>query len=450
MTIRTRRILFFTSFLIFLITSPAIIMYSLGYKLNIENFKIQKTGGIFVNIKYDDYRISVNERIKKDVTKKIFLQKGVLIPNLLTKNYKVSVEKDGYLEWSKTLKVESGIITEVRNIFLMPKELVFEDIENNTLDFIISVSGEKIAYLKQNSVTLYDIKNEKKSIIEGIEKKMMKLVGFTSDENDIFLENDSTIYKTSYSGNNILEIQKSKKELYLNAIPSIEDRNIIYVLSDKNTLYEINFLDRSNKNIISEIVNFYLTDKDIFYLTKEPKNFYKKDISSEKTTQLTFHPLNDMDIHSKIIKKFNDPIAIIDTNKNLFLFNYKSETFNKLSSDVIDAELSTDLSKILYLKDREVYVYYLEDSYPSKKSGEIDLIGRFGQQIKDASWFSYNNHHIFLNMENNIQIIELDGRDKRNSYEIIKNVDKFRYNNTDQSIYFIKDGNLKKAILLEE
>ncbi|MBI3671557.1 hypothetical protein HY249_02055 [Candidatus Azambacteria bacterium] len=450
MNLKTRRVLFFASLAIFLIASPAVIMYSLGYKFDTETFTMQKTGGIFVNADYGEYTISINDSIKKDVQKAIFIKRGILFTNLIPKVYKVSIEKNNYLSWSKTLPVESGLVTEVKNVFLMPKDPEILEVDKDVSDFTISGSQEKIAYLKKSEIIIMDVKSGEKISMPSKSKKTLNLTGFSSDEKDIFFEDDSNIYKTSFADNTVKSMAEPKNDPYAKIAQSLKDKDTAYALSKKGVIYELNIATKTRKEITKDIKNFYLTGNDIVYITTEPQNFYKINIDSGKTTQITFNPLSNIDQNSKIIKRFDDPVAVIDKNSDLLIFSYGSEKFNKLADNIIDAQVSSDLSKMFYRKDKEIYVYYFTESYPAKKAGDTDLIGIFGKKIKDASWFSFNNHHLFLNFDNDIKIIELDGRDKRNSYTIAENIEKFEYNNKDKFAYIIKNNDLKKIRLMEE
>ena len=50
MTKRFRRRLFYSLFLIFLITGAGLVAYSHGWRIDLANFTIQKTGGIYILI----------------------------------------------------------------------------------------------------------------------------------------------------------------------------------------------------------------------------------------------------------------------------------------------------------------------------------------------------------------------------------------------------------------
>jgi len=48
MTLKTRRLLFYSSLLFFLIAAALVIFYAMGFRIDFENKLIQETGGIYV------------------------------------------------------------------------------------------------------------------------------------------------------------------------------------------------------------------------------------------------------------------------------------------------------------------------------------------------------------------------------------------------------------------
>ncbi len=450
MTLKTRRILFFISLLIFLIISPSIVLYSLGYKLNLENFKLEKTGGIFVNINYENYQIIIDNSIKKQVSKPLFTQKGLLIPNLIPKSYNIKIAKNGYKNWEKNLKVNSGIVTEVKNIFLIPEKPPLQEIGDKVSDFIFSKSKKDIAYIQNDTLTFLNIKDKKKIKIKlpvNFQKQNFKIINNSFNENLIYLKTKDNILKINKKTKKI-STQKNKR--YIKIVANPKNNNSLFALDKDGVLYKFDPENNTKLELVKNINNFYTTEESIIYITKNPANFYKIKIDSEELKQITFTPLENINTNSKILVRFDDPVAIINKNKELLLFDYPTENFKKLADNVIDVKISNDYSKMIFRNNHEIFVYYFEASYPRKKAGEINLLGRFSKKIQNASWFDFDSQHIFLTINNKVNILELDGRNKRNSEIIMSNPDKFIYNNYDKNIYFLKNEKLKKLKLFLE
>jgi len=114
MTKTTRRLIFYFLVLVFLIVAPLTILYSSGYFYDQENKKIIQTGAFFIDSQPKNAKVFINGQFK-DTTPR------VLIEHLLTGSYEVTVAKDGFWTWKKNLEIKPPLVTEVRNIFLVPQ-----------------------------------------------------------------------------------------------------------------------------------------------------------------------------------------------------------------------------------------------------------------------------------------------------------------------------------------
>ena len=118
MTRRSRRIFFYSSILFFLLLSPLIIGYSLGYTLNPTKGIVEKTGGIFIKSKTPRLSIFLNAQFVKQTS---FLSGGALLTDIIPGTHLLRLEKANYIPWSKTIVVDPETVTELRNIILVPR-----------------------------------------------------------------------------------------------------------------------------------------------------------------------------------------------------------------------------------------------------------------------------------------------------------------------------------------
>jgi len=66
MTRKTRKILFFVFFLIFLLGAPLIILYYQGYRFDLEKKSLTQTGGLFLKVTPKQAEIYIDgELVKK-------------------------------------------------------------------------------------------------------------------------------------------------------------------------------------------------------------------------------------------------------------------------------------------------------------------------------------------------------------------------------------------------
>ena len=116
---------------LFLIFSPLLILYSQGYRLNLEKKELIETGGLSLKISPPETEIYLNDKLIKKTD--AFLGTAFL-QNLLPKEYKVTVKKEKYLPWEKILQIREKEVAKAENIILFPEKIQLtlneEEIEN--------------------------------------------------------------------------------------------------------------------------------------------------------------------------------------------------------------------------------------------------------------------------------------------------------------------------------
>ena len=92
MTKRTRFFILLACVILFLIITPYILLYSLGYRIDFENRKIVTTGGLYIKVLPQD----VNVIIDSTITNKTGLfSNSVYVQDLLPKENTVYIQIDG-------------------------------------------------------------------------------------------------------------------------------------------------------------------------------------------------------------------------------------------------------------------------------------------------------------------------------------------------------------------
>src|SRR3989344_6598204 len=122
MTKKSRLIILAGSALLFLIITPYIILYSLGYKVNFKTFNVVTTGGIYVRALPSDTDVFIDGKLTD--TKGIFTQ-TVFVQNLLPELHTILIKKDGYFEYQKTLPVKEKSVTKLEHVQLFKKNIDF-------------------------------------------------------------------------------------------------------------------------------------------------------------------------------------------------------------------------------------------------------------------------------------------------------------------------------------
>jgi len=217
-------------------------------------------------------------------------------------------------------------------------------------------------------------------------------------------------------------------------------KNILLIPLDP----EIKIIDES-LSIDFSLEEFIQTKEsnNVFYIQKPSYVLYKTDKENSFQEQISLTPL-PIDHQYQIFTSINEQITALDENKQLYLLNPETKTFQLINQNVQGLQFSND-NKLLYFTPSELWVYYL-----NRENNQQELITRLSQEIKQAIWYNKTNEHIIFSVGQNIKITELDGRNGRNTNDLIElNFNQMAYSEENELLYLIKDKQLL-SISLEE
>lgn len=458
MTLRQRKIYFYIFFAVFLAATPAVILYSQGYTVDVKTFSLTKTGGLFINSTPKGTDIYIDGSLKA-TTGSLILSQGKLISRLAPRDYSVAVKKDGYQPWDKNLPVEPQLVTEARNIFLVPESPEIQEIDTKVNDVVIAASGAAIAYVKENGISIVDVSSPKIIPLETEKDERIGKVQFGADENylliDSLVKNNTKRSLFNIKTRERIEIKQDDLERYIKIRQYPPGEPSIVALSTAHTLYAVNLASQQEPTVIAKnIASFELIDGKLLYATTAPTILYEKDMGTDVTEQLTQTPIERFDVASQILRSGSGHIALLDTSRSLYLYNTETLSFDRIADNALAASFSEDSKKLAWNNTKnEIYVYYLGTILiqPKKKSGDIDLITRLSKPITNLTWFAHDNEHLIFTAERKIQFIELDGRDHRNTHTVtdVQQPSKLIYSGYDDYLYVLDSGTLSKIALIK-
>lgn len=194
-------------------------------------------------------------------------------------------------------------------------------------------------------------------------------------------------------------------------------------------------------NIASSTAGWLLYQDNLFLINSTNYIFYRIDLGGYIREQISkeFLPKDNY----RIIAHDNQFMVISQSN-DLYLFNKNSAIFEKIADRVNDAIFSSDGKKIIYWNNNEIWIMYLEDILiqPYKKAGDKELITRHSQKISQVIFYP-NNEYLAYAIGDQIKIIELDSRDRRNVIEFLnaKNPQIY-FSYQDSYFYYLTEGEL--------
>lgn len=435
----SKRIFFWTLFVLFWLVSATIIGYAFGYRFSLEK-------GIFI------YAGSISVKTTPQ-TVNVYLD-GVLTPSgtlsRLNSSYHINGIKPGeyfleikapdYQTWSKKISVHSGIATEFWNIVLVQNSYPREDYDSAGIqkffisprknlaafsqqvenDFLVKIfDPETLETTQVFSSTEYVFTNDDKENIEWSPRADRLIIpALKNEEKNYFIveiDTKEALDLKSLTGNsNFSHVRWDPK-----------NKDVIFYMSDDN-LYRMDISAPQDKKIVAQhIASYDLSPKALFYFQLPEGIVYKTSFDALETPQqITTSAPDDMsDSLYQIIVYDEDRIVFLNNkNQNLYIFNNGEEEtyFNNLSSDALGSQFSDDGKKLLYWTGNEISVYFVREWEvpPARTENENMSITRLADPIQNVQWARDYEHVLFTN-NNKIKLIEIDNRDHRNMMDVL-------------------------------
>ncbi|MCX5701964.1 MAG: PEGA domain-containing protein, partial [Candidatus Omnitrophica bacterium] len=277
---RIRAILFYLSLILFFILVPVILLYSFGYKLDVNRLRIIKTGLIYLKSIPDGAKVYLDGRHINNTT-------PVSIEGLMPGEYKLFLELENYYTWYQKILVESGKSTVLDRIILFPKKQHLDKINISDVDdFYVFPADKDYAYcISENNKSIFRIKLSPKEKEKELVCNQLQL---TDNIQDLSLSPDKK--KITYFYNNRLDVvylfreKDDYQQLENSNFFIITDHRIInafwysdsehiVIVTDKNIkIYEL--ASKGKENIVTVLnINdkhpkvFYDVTEDVMYIT---------------------------------------------------------------------------------------------------------------------------------------------------------------------------------------
>jgi len=174
----------------------------MGYRVDFEKMKIVATGGIYVRTFPEADQVTIDSKISR--TPGLFAN-SIFVQSLLPKNHTVSIKKDGYYDYNKTLPVQEKEVTKLENVSLFKKNILFEAVIDETQS---PFNQQDKFFIKNNSLYYSDIPaNIGLTPIQKNTPVLKNLIAFTiSNNNIIWLETDGLLYQSDSNGKNPVKL----------------------------------------------------------------------------------------------------------------------------------------------------------------------------------------------------------------------------------------------------
>ncbi len=411
MTLRNRFLLVGFGVFIFLVITPALVLYARGFQVDWKNKTFVKTGALVVKTEPTKAKIFINDEESNSTT-------PANIRFLLPDDYNIRIEKEGYQSWTKRLSVKSQLVTWTN----LNREFITLFFTNAKQEYSVAVkaasisrNADEIIYVSPSEVGDVNIKDGDFNTI--VKANDIKFPLLSSSIEIKWHDASKTI--SLLANKNILNLLEKQ----ISSIQHIETNGEEIVGEISNNLYLVT--SNGLVEIDTAISDFTMDNDDIWYIQGQSlKHFNLNSSKSELITSIL--PLATK---NKIIRTNNQIYLILDSG--LYLFNGNLE---KIYSNVNYA--SWEDGQLLYANDNEIYLYQ-----PNTK--DSTLILRSLTAIQNPIMNSQTGF-VFYQNEGKIKAIELDGRDHRNIFTIADALELFTVSSDGKLLYTISDSEIKK------
>jgi len=432
MTKQTRTILFLFFLFLFILIAPAAAFYSQGYRFDFERKTLTQTGGFFLKAEPKQMEIYIDGKMVK---KTDFFFGSALVENLLPKKHKIEVRKKNYLIWEKNLEIREKEVTEVKNLVLFPKNLNFNILAKGVEDFWFSPDKKKIILKETEEAPNEDLVRGWGLKLYDLEKKIKSHL---ISEREIYQSYILPYQPPAKAGPpevNLLNLEflEDLKEIYLDVAMNEQEKKFALALDKLPPVLTEKTLP--TEMLPENIVASKKINNDLYYL--DNSGYVLK---NELRLNETPFPVQ---LETKYaLETFQDFLFLV-AGENLYLFYPESKAFEKIFEKIKYLKISPDNRKLVFFSNSEIWILFLRNER-TKKAGEKLFLVRLSEKIGDVFWL--NSDYLVFNSGNNLKIVEIDDRDRIQTWDIANFPNpEIYFNGNDRKLYILSEGNLSAS-----
>jgi len=401
------------------------------------NGGIIETGIIRVSSKPEDVKVFVDGEARTLQDKQI--------SGLEEKEYKITLAKDGYSSWEKTIKARPGIVIELF-AQLFPTELNLTEITKTNIDkAFYSRDGQYVVYVVKSSEIGSDLGIWKLKLtvptITILQNRPEKISNITTTLTSIVNSN----YTIDFSPDNrYLKIRNLDTDSYYilnseiyNEISTPINTDLGYtpdrvewfdnsstlVVSKDNTLFEYDLNQKTSKLIAltpgGKPVFGLNKDKVIFYDSNHKRfEVYQAGKSQELKVENISLPDNVQELY---VSELEQSLVIFKTDKGFFYLNTEKSFLNKIGDNLTMLEFSRDGKVALFTDGKDLLSYTIEEFIAQNRfEAKINkIIEGYDASVNFARISSDSQHNVLFSTKDGKRIVEVCDRDGDNLVRLI-------------------------------
>jgi len=399
MTLLQRRILTLFLFLLLISVGPGLIFYGAGYRINLEQKRIERVGLLHITTDPENTTITIDGQSHP-------IPDELVLSSLKPKEYDIVISKTDYHSWYKRLEIAPGESTFIRDLqlFLDTETEILETIDLNPSS--LAVTNSHAYFQSGKSLIQFDFESETLNTIPLANQ--FEVIQLQADnKRAIFLQNAIWYY---FDGTELVELDFSYLEE--NVLAIYMQSNTFYLVT-KSGIYQTT-LNSTEANLVvqqSFIQDVFIDDNTFWYIAYEPSkkhSFLYKAINEQSRPELITTIPYQTDY--KIEENFGGFLTLSShTNEQLILVDTNSLPAITEEIDMVKGwDWSKNEKQLLIATEFELFIIHFDEA---KRQ---ELLMRLSKPFTDALWEENETHALYI-ADEQLQLVERDERFQRNS-----------------------------------
>ncbi len=429
MTLKQRRILFYSLIAVFLGLGTGAVLYAQGWRLNFGTLELGKVGGIYVRSFPTNTAIKLNG--KPTDNKSGILSPGTLINDLFPRTYALELTVPHFRPWQAHLAVKPSLVTEIKYAVLLPEQAA------------LVVPGPLIDFRFLGSQPI--IQNASRTLLyQGQTVPGNTILGF-ADNNRVVLTQGGAIYYW-YATDNATSTNLSAlfRKVGLRAAPAqvtldpMNESQVLVEYPKGLALVDVaraslTTLATSSTSTVIEAPG--ISDFWISWSVYDPKEGVAKIFLYDKVLGTTREMSRALPGHTLKLKwARNGLLGIVQSDGQTYTYALGADTLTQIARDGRDLEFSPNGNYLAVLEHDSLEIFSLVDSdywrfNPKNIAAANGLI-----------WYQ-DNHNLFIKFPDHVGFLGLEDKAMENYAEVVV-ANKYDYDPDSNRLYFLKDGGI--------
>jgi len=360
MKLKTRRILYILTILLFLGVTPVLLAFGFGIRYNPDSKSIVKTGGIYINTFPKNLTISLDGKTSQEKT-------PLRMRSLWPKIYTLDISKNGYYSLQTTIDIQQSQVFLFDPIELIPQQPINE-VSVQSEQYFASPFGPQLLLFSKDfdgtfSASYFEV-NEKKNIFGKLSHRPTK-VFWNGETGDALIDTETGQYMYTANKETIIALPTN----FTHAVLAAKDPGMVYGFVDNKTF----IFNSSDKTTTASSVSGAVVYKH--------NGLFAVFTDANGTSTLSIQNGNDSTVIQTLpevlsITTFSKQYALIECSRETYLLDAANKKLLYLDSSISAYTLSREA--LYYANGFEVWKLDIATS-------EKALVNRFSDKIDSLS-----------------------------------------------------------------